>query len=338
MRDNLLIQNLFDNALVNPLLRNTNIDTLRIVSGYASAAMGFHHLDFLRNLGRTLRVNLIYGMCRDEGVSKSNHAGFVSLVKKSFPGQFTCNYLCRGEAVHAKIYVFCEGIKPICAFAGSANYSQMAFLNSQRREVLAECSPARAYDFFKSLKDDTISCTDSSVHTSVAITTGGCARVVMPEDDSRRESQFIEIESDKGSPFYGLQKVTLSLLDRSGKVPNRSGLNWGQRPEYRRNPDQAYLPVRGNLMKCGFFPDRKQHFTVLTDDNKIIECVRAQDGGKAIHTPHDNAEIGRYIRERIGIPSGQVVTAADLARYGRSSIDFFKIDDENYVMDFQPPE
>ena len=130
--------------------------------------------------------------------------------------------------------------------------------------------------------------------------------------------------------------MSYSLLDRSGKVPARSGLNWGQRPELHREPDQAYLPVRGALMSCGFFPERKQHFTVLTDDEQIIECVRAQDGGKAIHTPHDNSEIGRYIRSRIGIPFGQVVTVADLERYGRTSIDFYKIDDENFVMDFSP--
>ena len=68
-----------------------------------------------------------------------------------------------------------------------------------------------------------------------------------------------------------------------------------------------------------------------------IECVRAQDGGKAIHTPHDNSQIGRYIRERLGLASGQVVTASDLAHYGRSSIDFYKIDEENYVMDFSKP-
>lgn len=261
----------------------------------------------------------------------------MSLEKKSFPGQFTCKYLCRGEAVHAKVYVFCEGSDPVCAFAGSANYSQTAFLNSQRREVLAECSPARAYDFFKSLKDDTISCLDKTVPTKIAITASNRGGPVETADTARTESKFIEVETDKHSPFYGLQKVSLSLLDRRGRVPPRSGLNWGQRPELRRNPDQAYLPVRGNLMTCGFFPERKQHFTVLTDDDKIIECVRAQDGGKAIHTPHDNSEIGRYIRSRIGVKSGQAVTAEDLARYGRSSIDFYKIDDENYVLDFSRP-
>ena len=73
MKDNLLVQNLFDAALVSPLLRNSRIDTLRIVSGYATAAMGFHHLDMLRSMEKRLCVELIYGMCRSEGLSKSNH-------------------------------------------------------------------------------------------------------------------------------------------------------------------------------------------------------------------------------------------------------------------------
>ena len=113
--------------------------------------------------------------------------------------------------------------------------------------------------------------------------------------------------------------------------------NWGQRPNERRNPDQAYLPVNGELKSTSFFPDRPIHFTVLTDDGEIIQCVRAQDGGKAIHTPHDNSEIGRYIRKRLGVPSGARVSTKDLLKYGRTHIDVYKIDGENFFMDFSRP-
>jgi len=40
------------------------------------------------------------------------------------------------------------------------------------------------------------------------------------------------------------------------------------------------------------------------------------------------------IYNRLGIPSGHPVTKNDLHRYGRADIDFYKIDDETYFMDF----
>lgn len=76
------------------------------------------------------------------------------------------------------------------------------------------------------------------------------------------------------------------------------------------------------------------HFTVLTDDNKVLICTRAQQNGKAIHTPHNNSLIGEYFRHRLGIPYGHSVTKEHLLSYGRTDIDFYKIDDETYSMDF----
>ncbi len=73
---------------------------------------------------------------------------------------------------------------------------------------------------------------------------------------------------------------------------------------------------------------------MLTDDGKTIICTRAQQNGKAIHTPHNNSLIGEYFRNRLGLASGILVTEGDLAKYGRSNITFYKIDDETYYMDF----
>ncbi len=63
-------------------------------------------------------------------------------------------------------------------------------------------------------------------------------------------------------------------------------------------------------------------------------CTRAQDNGKAIHTPHNNSIIGEYFRKRLGVPLGDPVKMEHLLQYGRTDIDFYKIDDENYYMDF----
>jgi hypothetical protein len=76
------------------------------------------------------------------------------------------------------------------------------------------------------------------------------------------------------------------------------------------------------------------HFTINTDDNKTLIATRAQQNGKAIHTPHNNSLIGEYFRMRLGLPKGAFVQKEDLIRYGRTDVDFYKVDDENYYMDF----
>ncbi len=115
-------------------------------------------------------------------------------------------------------------------------------------------------------------------------------------------------------------------------MPTASGLNWGQREG--REPNQAYLSLRSSVYQTDFFPARTIHFTVYTDDNKVLICTRAQDNGKAIHTPHNNSLIGEYFRNRLGLTSGEYVTKDDLFAYGRTDVDFYKIDDETYFMDF----
>ena len=112
------------------------------------------------------------------------------------------------------------------------------------------------------------------------------------------DSQSVEIVSDANSQFNGLETVAVSFIDRSGNVSARSSLKWGQRPEYNRDPNQAYIPVRGAIRNSSFFLPRGVHFTVLCDDDMVLECCRAQDGDKAIETPHDNSEIGRYCIEK----------------------------------------
>ncbi len=86
-----------------------------------------------------------------------------------------------------------------------------------------------------------------------------------------------------------------------------------------------------------FFPDIGVQFTVYTDNDKVLICTRAQQNGKAIHTPHDNSIIGKYFRERLGLRLGALVRKEDLERYGRTDIVFYKIDNETYYMDFSRP-
>lgn len=325
---------LYENCLIKPVRETSSIDELLIVSGYASAGMGTQHIaDLKEALGaRAPKVRLIYGMATESGISSVQHEGFKHLCDST--GRFSCSYLVRGEAVHAKVYVWCANGQPVVAFAGSANYSHNAFREANtRREVLTRCPEQKAFDYFRSLVRDTAECTDDAAVREVV----GRYRHREP---SVSPLGIIQIETDRNSRWYRCQKITASLLKEGGRISERgrvhtrAGLNWGQRPG--REPNQAYIPLKTSLEFSGFFPPLGECFTMLTDDGKVLECVTAQEHAKAIETYKSNRELGLYFRTRLGLQSGAYVNTEDLIRYGRTDVTIYKIDDENFALDFSP--
>lgn len=133
----------------------------------------------------------------------------------------------------------------------------------------------------------------------------------------------------------GFNFVTLPLTTKRGGqvvVPQRSGLNWGQRPG--REPNQAYLSVPVEIQRSGFFPDRGEVFILECDDGFTMKCVRAQANGKGIESPTDNSIIGIYFRKRLGVRSGHMVTVEHLQAYGRTSVDVHFRNEHLFYLDF----
>lgn len=152
-----------------------------------------------------------------------------------------------------------------------------------------------------------------------------------------RKRVILDFQSDDDDTvnqdgYKDLTKVTLTLVDSSANVPARSGLNWGQRPN--RNPNEAYINIPMTTARSGIFPEVGEVFTIETDDQKQLICVRAQQGGKGLHTTLNNSLMGEYFRYRLGLRSGEFITAEHLLRYGRTDVDIYKIDTESYYMDF----
>jgi hypothetical protein len=98
------------------------------------------------------------------------------------------------------------------------------------------------------------------------------------------------------------------------------------------NKSCIYLPFI--FWDVNFFPNYDWYFSILADDNEIFICTRKKTNGRKINTPHNNSLLGAYFRYRLGLKDGAFVTKQDLERYGRTDIDFYKIDEENYFMDF----
>lgn len=330
----MITENLFDTLLINPAVQE-GANKLYVVSGYATSAMVFHHFESLRRGEVEIQVQLIVGMCGQDGLSKSNHRGFQQLMDSELAGNFECSYLVGTIPVHSKVYAWYRDDAPVCAFTGSANYTQRAFGTSQG-EAMASSDPERGLEYFQGLISNTIYCTHTDAEDFVQI---------YNDKYFARQRREIAQQENQGLPvptvptLAGLESVRVSLLDfRSGTtLPQRSGLNWGQRPEEHREPNQAYIHLPSSIYSNSFFPPIAVHFTVLTDDGRVLICTRAQEHGKAIHTPHNNSLIGEYFRNRLGVANGALITIEDLHRYGRTNVDFYKIDEETYYMDFSVP-
>ncbi|MCK9282138.1 MAG: NgoFVII family restriction endonuclease [Melioribacteraceae bacterium] len=325
----MITNNLFNRILIDPVQRDCN--KLLIVSGYATSAMAFHHLTELNNIGRTdIDIKLIVGMSSAEGISISNHNGFKQIVN-DFGSRFQCSYRTSYPPAHSKMYVWLSNDEPRLGFLGSANYTQTAFNERRQKEILTECNHVDALAYYESMVGDSIYCEHPDSENLIQIFNDRVYR--------RKPKELVEVPVSETTPifqpdFTTLESVTVSLLDRNENIHNKGGLNWGQRDGRERN--QAYIQLPPYVYQSDFFPIKSTHFTVLTDDNKTLICTRAQknDMGAAIETPQNNSLLGEYFRHRLGLANGAFITKEDLLHYGRTDVSFYKIDDENYYMDF----
>jgi hypothetical protein len=325
----MIFTELYYYALIKPCEEGAN--RLKIVSGYATSAMAFRHLEEIKKKKLDFSVSLLVGMCPADGLSYSNHQGFQNILGSEYAGRFSCSYVFSKPPVHTKLYLWYRGREFYKAFTGSANYTQNAF-SENMREALTEVSDPDVSAYYDRIERDSIYCNHADAENSVRIYNDkNYYRRHIHEDVPKSVSIFPEID--------GLESVRVSLLSsRTGEVPNVAGLNWGHRD--RRNRNEAYLQLPPNVYRSEFFPKKPLHFTVVTDDGKSFICCRAEKGedGKTIHTPHNNKLLGEYFRYRLGLHDGAFVSKADIERYGRTDVTFYKFDDENFLMDFSPPD
>lgn len=320
----LVTRDLYNIALVEPASRG---ERLCIISGYATATMASQHLEHIvKKHKKRISLELVIGMTPIDGISLTDHTGFQSLSQETGLGYFQCSYVMRGcLPIHSKVYLWLQGNQPALAFTGSPNYTQTAFTGHQL-EILTQCNADAAWNYFRSLTDETIFCNHGEIEDYVTIT----------KDRFLRSNQENEESENTGHRLWeDLPHIGCPLLQTNGQIHSTGGLNWGNRGG--RNPNQAYIPVPAEVQRSNFFPERGIHFTCLTDDGKTFILVRAQENGKALETPTNNSLLGEYFRNRLGVPNGAFVTKDDLVRYGRTTVDFYKIDHDSYLMDFSSP-
>lgn len=313
---NNLITNIHDDLYKTALLDPVRLGGRQLfgVSGYASATFARRHLEELPDF----EINLIIGMPGQ----KADVLAYQNLIRV-FGSRINVYYLNAPPPVHCKLYSWFDGVRAVIGFSGSANYSQYGFIAKDQINQLITTPPEQVRSVYRGLLSRSTPAQEID------------PREALPdrhEDQDDRSVEFGTIEW-----VIPRKRVRISFLPRNGIFPQRSGLNWGQRPEYNRNPDQAYLSLRKDAREDGFLPPTAITFTLLTDDGKSFDCVVAQQGRKAVHSTNDNSELGKYFRERLGIPHGSLVTTGDLLRYGRTDYTLEKLNNETFLLDFAPP-
>lgn len=267
-----------------------------------------------------ISVELIITSTPEESITRMNHEGFIALHKayrSGKPNTFSCSYLHQPCGVMDNTYIWLSGETIVKAFVCSCDFTQTSFLRGASG-IVTECEPKDTLKKLETALENSTYCDFSEIEDYILIGAYNLPKTfdLMPND-----------------PNY----VSLPLIvKKTGDPGTKSGLNWGQRN--KRNPNEAYIPLPKKIAKSGFFPLNKQHFLVVTDDHHTLLLRVEQQNDKAITTPASNALLGEYFRNRLGLANGAYVHTSDLDHYGRRDVSFYKIDEDQYYMDFSVEE
>jgi len=295
-------------------------DELIVVSGY----LGPRPVARLEELPFNSRV--IYGMYGSEGIRPSLHNSLIGIQNRVE----NLNIYYSQLPVHSKCYVWRTGGNISHALIGSANFSVNG-LTTPFREILAETTR----DTFRPLNDYI----QHVLNNSISCLEVGAERVV--------------------DPIANNQDCRMTLVGRDGEVQNAAGLNWGQNPNNHTTPNDAYIPIRTSHIRdySNLFPPKQLNplvidtrgrmqrhndsIEIIWDDGITMEGLfegsQPIDGliyPKQISSFPNKSEMGEYLRQRLGVPSGQPVRRHHLDRYGRIDIEVTLLGDGLYRFDF----
>jgi hypothetical protein len=297
-----------------------NTDELIVLSGY----LGPRPVARLQEL--PLNSTVVYGMYGSEGIKPTLHNALTDIQHDVQ----NLNIFYSKLPVHSKCYAWRKNGEIIHALIGSANFSVNG-LTTPFREVLAETT----FDTFKPLN----SYIQHVLNNSISCLEVGYGKVI----ESTIKSQY----------------CSMTLLARNDEVQNSAGLNWGQNPKNHTTPNDAYITLRTSHIRD--YPNlfqpkqinpqvidsrgRQQRHNdsieIIWDDGLtmegLLEGSQPIDGviyPKQISSFPSKAQLGEYIRYRIGVPLGQPVRKHHLISYGRTDIVVSLIGDGVYKFDF----
>lgn len=155
----------------------------------------------------------------------------------------------------------------------------------------------------------------------------------LSEDDFGQNTRHKTHQSEEllgdHSSANSSEEISISFLDRRGKVPETSRLNMGFSDHYRNHQAAIYI----NRLSWSFFPEPQIPFTVNTDDGKAFTCKISGMQSRHLVTVGSYRILSEYIRGRLNVSLETQITREMLEQYGRTDVTFRREGNE-YSLDF----
>lgn len=306
-------------------------DELLIITGYIGPAP----FSNLKNL--PLNCHVIYGMYGSDSIGEKLHNS-LNKINSSLPNT---ELFYSQSAVHSKCYLWKKDGNIVDALIGSANFSRNG-LATPDREVLVEADPTvfgQLQNYFDKIFKNSIPCSSSLVK--------------------------FKSKPKPSIPTGLITECRLSFLTKKNgvwEVPARSGLNWGVNStqvggtshtcigdaeiritkEAIKKFSDLFPPKLGTPSKrSGKLQRQNDEIELIWDDGVIMKGLLEQNlpqgdliYPKAICSSDSKAELGLYLRKRIGVLPTDIITKTDLAKYGRTDVTVSLQAEGVYYMDF----
>ena len=142
-----------ESILFSPL--ELDVNELYIISGYATPTMlSWYMKNLYQKTCFPIKIFLLVGMVPFDGISVSVHEGFVQLIHDEKPQEvekLECSYIYDLPSVHSNLFIWAKDSVPQMAFAGSAYFIQSSFVGHHRQEIMTDCDPETAMNYYQSL-------------------------------------------------------------------------------------------------------------------------------------------------------------------------------------------
>lgn len=349
--------------LLETLIKNIDTcDEIVIISGYSSP-------DVIARIAKLGKPTLFYyGMYGAEGITERQLTSFRNLQKEYSNLKIRLVFKHR---VHTKAYLFVNNNEIKHAMIGSANFSSNGLMGVKNSEMLVELNDTELIQgspYLSQLeiyRDDidsiSIDCTDSKVITR--------AKVTPKQSTFRKKGR--EVFPLTGNPHVAI--MPFYSIDKGKKTINKhSGINWGLQSGHVKKSGsytEAYIPVTSTLVDNypiifppfsdirttteGKITRRSDPVTVLWDDGVVMQMIfsgtgveRPTKGNRKQGDPFreypkqftsadgGGEELGKYLRNRMGVVSKGLITLSDFKKYGRDYITLTYISPGYYEADF----
>ena len=294
-----------------------------------------------------INTKIIYGCISQANFNETYHKKYKFYSKNSNTEVFY-----KKSYNHSKIYCWHDNgaVKEI--IAGSANFSSNGLTNDFE-EILFEVDPCDYNDVYQYLED--------SLDDSESCLTYSYQKKHIPKTSLKQTNN---ITFDK---ILSLQppSARISFRAKDGKLKQiNSGPRYSAKGSHV-NIDDCTIGLKTALVEGipKLFPNnginpmigkghgnagKKSKFNVefLWDDGEVMDMSFEQKGKKMLNgnlykglrssgfEKNSNAKLGKYLRKRIGLASGELFTDKNLKNYGRDHFDLTLMDEGIYYADF----